>query len=155
MDDELAQLTERVAMSAAERSNPLLRVISSASSHSRDDSVPPAGWRTDANEIWRAWRGLEDWDDVVEARFDRGFGRHLLVLWALYTFRGGSPEILGELVADDLEPRFGDPVVEDMVRVAFALGASWAAADRPAAGRAGTALRRTVPRFRVHPGRPA
>ena len=155
MDDEIAGLTEVGAMSAAERGNPLLMVISSASSHPPDDGVPPAGWRTDANEIWRAWRGLEDWDDVVEARFDRGFGRHLLVLWALYTFRGGSPEILGELVADDLEPRFGDPVVEDMVRVAFALGASWAAAERSPAERGGNAPRRAIPRLRVHPGRPA
>lgn len=58
-----------------------------------------------------------------------------MVLWAISRF--GSP-ISGRLTIDslideELHPLFGDWLTEDMVRVAFALGAGWAAnlgADR-------------------------
>ena len=136
--------------------HPPLRVLTSMSTPPHaDDVLARAGWQSDASEIWQAWRGLEDWEDLVETRFDRSFGRHLLVLWALYAFRGGSEEILRELVAENLEPQFGDPVIEDMVRVAFALGASWAAAGGASPARTTAGLHHGAPQFRVHPSRPA
>lgn len=38
---------------------------------------------------------------------------------------------LAELVDEDGRPRFGDPLVEDMMTAAFALGVAWASVSSP------------------------
>jgi hypothetical protein len=58
---------------------------------------------TSSDELWEAWQRLAHFEDHAA-----GLG--------------------SELVGDDLTPRFRDPLVEDMMLVAFALGAGWGAA---------------------------
>jgi hypothetical protein len=101
------------------RQVPLLRPVE-AGAH-----VP--AWGAAADELWPAWRQLMDWEDRVGASLGIDVGAHLIVLWILSRF-GGSPALLGELIDDELLPRVADPVVEDMMAVAFALGAAWMAA---------------------------
>jgi hypothetical protein len=58
-------------------------------------------------------------------RLGDGFGDHLLVLWAVARF-GPVPWLLNELIDfDDLSASFGDPLLEDLVCVSFALGVGW------------------------------
>jgi len=84
--------------------------------------------RTASEELWSAWRRLADFEDRA-ARLGSGLGPDLIVLWAVWRFGGtalGEP-MLKELVDDDYQLRLQDPMVEDMVLVAFALGAGWGA----------------------------
>jgi len=84
--------------------------------------------RTSSEELWSAWRHLADVEDRV-AGLGSGLGPDLIVLWAVWRFGGtalGEP-MLKELVDDDYQLRLHDPMVEDMVLVAFALGAGWGA----------------------------
>jgi len=96
------------------------------------DNLPPgrqAAWA----RLWPAWRNLEEWEDRVDADFGSELGGEMLVLWALLRF-GGSRDleaILNELVTDDLAPTFGSDLMEDIVAVAFALGAAWAGSVPP------------------------
>jgi hypothetical protein len=70
-------------------------------------------------------------------------GEKLLVLWAISRFGDSrlAASALGELVDEQGHPRFGDPLVEDMMLAAFALGAAWAATGGEPAGLAALAQR--------------
>lgn len=96
----------------------------------RPETVPPA-WVGQGVQLWSAWRNSRRWQEHAEDEFGVHLGAHLLVLWALSTFSedGVGEAVLGELIDDDLEPRFGGELVEDMVSLAFALGAGWAEAN--------------------------
>jgi hypothetical protein len=90
----------------------------------RDSGIPPV----EQERLWSAWRRVGGWQELASENLGDWLGSRLLVLWALSTFsgRGAGDALLDELVDDDLEPRFGDELLEDMVSLAFALGASWA-----------------------------
>ena len=99
----------------------------------RSGDLPPerrASWAL----LWPAWRNLTQWEERIDAEFGNDLGEDMLVLWALLRF-GGSRDlegILKELVTDDLEPTFGGTLMQDIVAVAFALGAAWAGSgDEP------------------------
>jgi hypothetical protein len=92
-----------------------------------------AGWGPAAAEFWPAWCDLTEFEDLVSDLLGADVGAHVLVLWALSRF-GGSPAMLNELIDDDVLPQFGDVLLEDMVEVAFALGAAWAAKRGPLSG---------------------
>jgi hypothetical protein len=70
-------------------------------------------------------------------------GEKLLVLWAISRFRDGgvASPVLAELVDEEGRPRFGDPLVEDMMLAAFALGVAWASVgDAPPLSRVPDAI---------------
>jgi len=87
------------------------------------------GLRTSSEEMWQAWRRLEHFEDSA-AQLGDVLAPELIVLWAVWRFGNSDPgdTLLGELIDDDMMPRFRDPLVEDMMLVAFALGAGWGAA---------------------------
>lgn len=108
---------------------PVLRLLDG-----RLDSLPP-GRQVAWARLWPAWRNLEEWEDRVDADFGSELGEDMLVLWALLRF-GGSRDLeglLNELVTDDLAPTFGSSLMEDIVQVAFALGAAWAGSEAASA----------------------
>jgi hypothetical protein len=84
---------------------------------------------TSSDELWEAWQRLAHFEDHA-AGLGSALAPELIVLWAVWRFGNSEPgdTLLGELVGDDLTPRFRDPLVEDMMLVAFALGAGWGAA---------------------------
>ena len=90
-------------------------------------------WGALGEALWPAWSAmLESEVSVADALGDE-VGEKLLVLWAISRFRDtglGAPA-LAELVDEDGRPRFGDPLVEDMMTAAFALGVAWASVSSP------------------------
>jgi len=107
-----------------------------------DDGVAPElrgvrrAWASRSDRIWPAWQHLPEWEICSFDDFGPSLGSDLLVLWALYTF-SDVDVLLTELVDGEGRPTFGDPLIEDMVSIAFALGAAWAA-SREAPTRART-----------------
>jgi hypothetical protein len=79
-------------------------------------------------ELWAAWSHLSELETRVCDAIGDGLAAELLVLWAIARFGGhgqlGDP-VLQELVDEEMHPRFGDWVMEDIARFAFALGAGW------------------------------
>lgn len=84
-------------------------------------------WGADGDALWPAWRGMADFEMHVYHELGEEVGQKLLVLWAISRFRDSqaAPGALRELVDESGRPRFGDPLVEDMMLAAFALGAAW------------------------------
>jgi ParB family chromosome partitioning protein len=89
----------------------------------------PGGSRLAGDEIWDAWRRLPFFEDCAAA-LGAELAPQLVVLWAIWRFSPSAPgeTLLSELVGEDMMPRLRDALVEDMVLVAFALGAGWGAA---------------------------
>jgi hypothetical protein len=108
-----------------------LHVVAPASGNHRAVPAPP--WRVAADNLWPAWRELGHWQESAEAELGARLPELLLVLWTLSRLSGTpeSVELLFELVSEDLHPDFANDVLEDIVGVAFALGAAWAE-HRPA-----------------------
>jgi hypothetical protein len=106
---------------------PRLTVVSSEYA----DSLPVDTWDGDGARLWSAWQSLQDWEERVDGQFNPRLGEKLLVLWAIsrLTGAGDGSALLHELIDEDLRPRFTDPLLEDMVYAAFALGAAWHAAS--------------------------
>ena len=111
-----------------------------------DSPMQPA-WGPHAAELWAPWSALTDWEVRLEDTFGDGLSEEVLVLWAISRF-GSMEAFLGELVGPDLKPRFGDLATEDIVRVAFALGAGWGAAHTR--DRAGEPVDLATPHRRPH-----
>ena len=89
--------------------------------------VQPA-WGEHAALLWPAWKDALDWEVESEVHFGDSLADELLVLWAISRFGHVAPAYaLNELIRDDLRPRFGNEVLDDVARFGFALGASWAA----------------------------
>lgn len=91
-----------------------------------------ADWRTQLREVgdalWEAWRALPGWEEVAENELGERLGELLLLLWSAHRF-GAAPAtsvMVGELVDDQLHSALEDPLLDDIVMMAFALGASWA-----------------------------
>jgi len=110
-----------------------------------DAAFDPLGaWGPDGHALWPAWAGMAASEMHVYEELGEEVGEKLLVLWAISRFRDSreAPHALRELVDETGRPRFGDPLVEDMMLAAFALGAAWGAQrGRPARAEAGPRLR--------------
>jgi hypothetical protein len=102
-------------------------------------------WRAAADQMWPAWKGLNRWEETAAEELDQVLGEFILLLWSVYRFAPSvdGPALFDQILDADLHPTFNDPVLEDIVEVAFALGAAWAD-DR---GRDTT----TAPSVTVHP----
>ena len=105
------------------------------------DPVEALGtWGADGDALWPAWSGMAEFEMHVYQELGEEVGQRLLVLWAISRFRDSqvAPGALRELVDECGRPRFGDPLVEDMMLAAFALGAAWGterSAPAPAASK--------------------
>lgn len=100
----------------------------------RDARVAMGAWGELGDALWPAWLGMTGSElDVYDALGEQ-VGQKLLVLWAISRFRDSEVAgiALAELVDEHGRPRFGDPLVEDMMLAAFALGAAWASDQGPA-----------------------
>lgn len=109
-----------------------------------DLAQPLGAWGSDGDALWPAWEHMAESEMHVYDALGEELGEKLLVLWAISRFRDTqlAPGALGELVDEAGRPRFGDPLVEDMMLAAFALGAAWAAEDGgPAPARVARTLR--------------
>ncbi len=91
-------------------------------------------WGALGDALWPAWSAMANSELSVYDRLGEDLGEKLLVLWAISRFGDSGPDApgLAELVDEHGRPRFGDPLVEDMMLASFALGASWAAAAQAA-----------------------
>jgi hypothetical protein len=99
--------------------------------------ISPGECLCDSDAMWEAWRRLGHFEDH-SVELGPNLAPELIVLWAVWRFGDTAPGdvLLGELVGDDMMPRFRDPLIEDMLLVAFALGAGWGAAtDRDVVAR--------------------
>jgi hypothetical protein len=85
-------------------------------------------WRSAAPQMWPAWKGLNRWEETASADFEAVLGEFILLLWSVHRFGPGDDgtALFDHIVDDNLHPTFSDPVLEDIVEVAFALGAAWA-----------------------------
>lgn len=85
-------------------------------------------WGDLGDALWPAWSRMVRSEMCVYDALGEEVGEKLLVLWAISRFRDSDDagSALAELVDDSGRPRFGDPLVEDMMLAAFALGAAWA-----------------------------
>lgn len=85
-------------------------------------------WGAMGDALWPAWSAMVRSEMSVYDALGEDVGEKLLVLWAISRFRdsGTATAAFAELVDDGGRPRFGDPLVEDMMLAAFALGAAWA-----------------------------
>src|SRR5690349_8921638 len=83
--------------------------------------LTPAALRTARDQLWEAWRRLPDFEDRA-GDLGAGLAADLITLWAVWRFGGTDPgePLLRELVDDEYRLRFHDPLVEDMILVAFA-----------------------------------
>lgn len=88
-------------------------------------SARRAAWDAAADKLWSSWCELPEWEIWADDSFGDLLGEEVLVLWAISRFRTVDGA-LNELIDEDLRPRFADALLEDLVRVAFALGAGWA-----------------------------
>ena len=115
------------------RVTPILRVVTAAENSAVAGSPSPrAAWGEHATLLWPAWKGALEWEMESEAQFGDWLADELLVLWAISRFGDEFSEpALNELVREDLRPRFGNELLEDVARFGFALGASWAASRLP------------------------
>jgi hypothetical protein len=117
-----------------------MATLPTPSPQGREDKVillPGAGsprvdmsWRRAADQIWPAWQALEHWEETSVAELGPPFGELVLLLWSLHRFGGTEA---GIVLASELLDRLPvgarlDPVLEDIVECAFALGAGWAGA---------------------------
>ncbi len=85
-------------------------------------------WRDAAARMWPAWKGLNRWEDTASGDFEAVLGEFILLLWSVHRFGPGDDgtALFDQIVDDGMPPTFSDPVLEDIVEVAFALGAAWA-----------------------------
>jgi len=100
-------------------------------------------WGALGEALWPAWAAMAQSELSVDDALGDDVGEKLLVLWAISRFRdsGVASPVLAELVDDDGRPRFGDPLVEDMMLAAFALGVAWASVgDAPPLSRVPDAI---------------
>ena len=81
-----------------------------------------------ADRLWSAWCGLQSWEDAVDDEMGDRLGDVVLLLWAVHRFAGveGGEVILDSVLDGEVDPVDRDPVLHDLVQVAFAMGASWA-----------------------------
>jgi hypothetical protein len=84
-------------------------------------------WGALGEALWPAWSRMAGSEMCVYDVLGEEVGEKLLVLWAISRFGEGDATgtALAELVDATGRPRFGDPLVEDMMLAAFALGAAW------------------------------
>lgn len=85
--------------------------------------TPPA-----SSHLWAAWQGIGGLEDRVRELCGDELAGELLALWAIARFGdrlGGHDAVLDDLVDEQLHPLFGDWLLEDVARFAFALGAGW------------------------------
>jgi len=99
-----------------------------------DAATALGAWGALGQALWPAWSAMPHAEMDVYDALGEEVGQKLLVLWAISRFRdsGLAGPALSELVDEGGRPRFGDPLVEDMMLAAFALGAAWAEGRRPA-----------------------
>jgi len=97
---------------------------------------PLGAWGSEGDGLWPAWAAMAESEMHVYDALGEEVGQKLLVLWAISRFRDSAiaPGALGELIDENGMPRFGDPLVEDMMMAAFALGAAWAAGGQDPQG---------------------
>jgi hypothetical protein len=100
----------------------------------RDARAAMGAWGELGDALWPAWLGMPGSELGVYDALGEQVGQKLLVLWAISRFRDTDVAglALAELVDEHGRPRFGDPLVEDMMLAAFALGAAWATGPVPA-----------------------
>lgn len=81
-----------------------------------------------AASLWPAWRSLQGWEDAVDDEMGDQLGDVVLLLWAVHRFAGldGAERIIESVLDGEDAPPETDPVLHDIVQVAFAMGASWA-----------------------------
>jgi hypothetical protein len=82
--------------------------------------------RRAAERLHAAWRHLENWEAAAGAEIGGRLSDVIVLLWVARTL--GDSDV-GEALFSDLIAGDGtasDPALEDMVHMAFALGASWA-----------------------------
>ena len=93
-----------------------------------DPTAALGAWGPLGAALWPAWSRMVRSEMGVYDALGEEVGEKLLVLWAISRFRDSDDagSALAELVDDSGRPRFGDPLVEDMMLAAFALGAAWA-----------------------------
>jgi hypothetical protein len=104
---------------------------SPSSSSSQNDRAAGAWrqwWRSAADQMWPAWKGLNRWEETAASELDAVLGEFILLLWSVYRFAPtqDGPALFDQILDGNLHPSFSDPVLEDIVEVAFALGAAWA-----------------------------
>ena len=140
------------ALGDTPQSSPLqLRCISGGEGDLPDARAAMGAWGSLGEALWPAWSRMLGSEISVYDALGEEVGEKLLVLWAISRFKdsavGGMA--LAELVDESGRPRFGDPLVEDMMLAAFALGAAWAGGpDMPVApvpGPKGARLRLATP----------
>jgi len=100
-----------------------------------------------AGSLWPAWRGLQGWEETVDDEIGDQLGDVVLLLWAVHRFAGlEGAEVILDLVLDSEALGPGtDPILHDIVQVAFAMGASWAGSR----GRSVSEVQAVGPRLRV------
>jgi len=87
------------------------------------------GRRTSAAmRLWPAWRALDEWEGLASDELGGSLGELLVLLWSVrrLLFATESLALFNEFIDEELHPEFSDPLLEDIVEVAFALGAAWA-----------------------------
>jgi hypothetical protein len=91
--------------------------------------APRQEWfRPNAMRLWPAWKGLNRWEETVASELPELLGGLILLLWSIHRLGEGSAggALLDAAVDEDLRPTMSDPVLDDIVELAFALGAAWA-----------------------------
>lgn len=82
-----------------------------------------------ALQLWPAWRTLADWEEITDWHFGDDLGDLLLTLWTLYRLGGtgdGEELLMAEADAVSARVQVADEVLQDMARVCFSIGVSWA-----------------------------
>jgi hypothetical protein len=81
-----------------------------------------------AARLWPAWKGLNRWEETIADELPELLGDLILLLWSVHRLGEGSVggALLDAAVDEDLRPTMSDPVLDDIVQLAFALGAAWA-----------------------------
>jgi hypothetical protein len=106
----------------------LLCIAGGRAQEIRDAREAMGAWGAVGEALWPAWSRMSGSEMCVYDALGEQVGEKLLVLWAISRFRESDMAgiALAELVDKSGRPRFGDPLVEDMMLAAFALGAAWA-----------------------------
>lgn len=88
-----------------------------------------AWFRPAAAGLWPAWKGLERWEETAADELSEPLGELIVLLWTVHRFGAASigTALLDFVVDEELHPTIYDPVLDDIVEMAFALGAAWAA----------------------------
>ena len=84
-----------------------------------------------AASVRGAWDRLEFWEDTADDELGSGLGDLVIRLWCVHRF-GDLPEVEEFITQQARDGTHGgqDPLLDDIVRVSFALGASWVESRR-------------------------